>query len=360
MLAHELRNPLAPIASAAELLQHASGNAALVQKTSRVIARQVDHMSKLVEDLVDVSRVTRGHIALRNENVCINDVLQEAIEQTRPLVETKGQVFVADLAGADYIVNGDKTRLIQIFANILNNAAKYTPNGGTIALRMAASAERLQVTVEDSGAGITMTLLPHIFELFTQGERLPDRAQGGLGLGLSLVKRLVELHGGTVSAESAGKGLGSTFTVDLPRALTEPAADIVEPDAVRHPTEHSLLVVDDNVDAAQTLAMLLESEGYKVAVAHTAKEALEAGQRLSPTVLFLDIGLPDMDGHMLAREMREMTATRNSCLVALTGYGQPEDRQKAKDAGFNEFMVKPASLAGMLSVIAEATEAANR
>lgn len=360
MLAHELRNPLAPIASAAELLQHASGNAALVQKTSRVIARQVDHMSKLVEDLVDVSRVTRGHIALRNENLRINDVLQEAIEQTRPLVETKGQVFVADTAGADYIVYGDKTRLIQIFANILNNAAKYTPNGGAIALRLAANAERVQVTVQDSGAGITTTLLPHIFELFTQGERLPDRAQGGLGLGLSLVKRLVELHGGTVSAASAGKGLGSTFTVDLPRARTEPVADIVEPDVVRRPMEHSLLVVDDNVDAAQTLAMLLESEGYKVAVAHTAKEALEAGQRLSPTVLFVDIGLPDMDGHMLAREMREMAATSNSCLVALTGYGQPEDRQKAKDAGFDEFMVKPASLAGMLSVIAEATEAANR
>ena len=354
MLAHELRNPLAPIATGAELLKHASGNAAQVQETSRVIARQVDHMSKLVEDLVDVSRVTRGHIALRNENLRINDVLNEAIEQTRPLVETKGQVFVADLSGADYIVNGDKTRLIQIFANILNNAAKYTPDGGNIALRLTADADRVQVTVEDSGAGITTTLLPHIFELFTQGERLPDRAQGGLGLGLSLVKRLVELHGGTVSAESAGKGLGSKFTVDFPRTLTEPAADIVEPGASRRATEHSVLVVDDNVDAAQTLAMLLESEGLKVAVAHTAREALEVGRRLSPTVLFLDIGLPDMDGHMLAREMREMAATRNSCLVALTGYGQPEDRQKAKDAGFDEFMVKPASLSGMLSVISEA------
>ncbi|WLI89084.1 PAS domain-containing protein [Massilia sp. R2A-15] len=360
MLAHELRNPLAPIATGAELLKHAAGNEALVQKTSRVIARQVDHMSKLVEDLVDVSRVTRGHIALRHENLRITDILREAIEQTRPLVETRRQVFSADLPGADYFVNGDKTRLIQIFANILNNAAKYTPDGGNIALRLGANADRLVVTVEDSGAGITATLLPHIFELFTQGERLPDRAQGGLGLGLSLVKRLVELHGGTVAAESAGRGQGSTFTVSLPRALLAPAADIAEPGAVRASKDHSLLVVDDNVDAAQTLAMLLESEGFKVAVAHTAKEALEAGRRLSPTVLFLDIGLPDMDGHMLAREMRGMAATRNSRLVALTGYGQPEDRQKAKDAGFDEFMVKPASLSGMLSVIAEATEAANR
>lgn len=360
MLAHELRNPLAPIATAAELLKHASGNAALVQKTSRVIARQVDHMSKLVEDLVDVSRVTRGHIALRHEHLRINDILHEAIEQTCPLVETKAQVFEADLSGGGYFVHGDKTRLIQIFANILNNAAKYTPAGGHIALRLAASADRLQVTVEDSGAGITATLLPHIFELFTQGERLPDRAQGGLGLGLSLVKRLVELHGGTVSAESAGKGRGSLFTVDLPRALVEPPSPVVESSAVRHSSEHSLLVVDDNVDAAQTMAMLLESEGYKVGVAHTAKEALEAGRRLAPTVLFVDIGLPDMDGHQLAREMRAMAATRNSRLVALTGYGQPEDRQKAKDAGFDEFMVKPASLSGMLSVIAAATDAADR
>lgn len=218
MLAHELRNPLAPIATAAELLERAPGNAGLVQKTSRVIARQVDHMSKLVEDLVDVSRVTRGHIALRSDMLDVRQVLHDAIEQTAPLIERKGQVLAASLPDTEYLVNGDKTRLIQIFSNILNNAAKYTPEGGRITLQLGASGSRIQIRIEDGGMGISKALLPHVFDLFTQGERLPDRAQGGLGLGLSLVKSLVELHGGTVAAHSDGPGMGSTFTVELPGA----------------------------------------------------------------------------------------------------------------------------------------------
>jgi PAS domain S-box-containing protein len=354
MLAHELRNPLAPINAAAELLSLTHLDETRVKRTASIISRQVGHMTKLVDDLLDVSRVTRGLVTMRADVLDMNELVTEAVEQVQAQIQAKHHRLVVHGADAPCQVRGDRTRLIQVISNLLNNATRYTPANGTITVRLKAMDERVEVSVADNGIGLAPALAPHIFELFTQGERSSDRGQGGLGLGLALVKSLVALHAGTVSVASEGVGKGSEFVIALPRitdgARAKPAAG--GPDAagpIR--TGLSLMVVDDNEDAAQMLSMLLETVGHQVTVSHDARDALVAARKTAPAVLFLDIGLPGMDGYELARHLREMHETANALLVAVTGYGQPEDRARALRAGFDHHLVKPVKLAEVLALI---------
>lgn len=357
MLAHELRNPLAPIATASALLKISPQNEAIVRKSSEVITRQVNHMTELVDDLLDVSRVTRGLVTLQLETLSLCSVLEVAVEQVRPLVKAKEHKLVVQPPEVDLLVTGDRTRLIQVFSNILNNAAKYTPQYGRIALRVVAVKEQVEVVIEDNGIGIAPSLLPDIFTLFTQAERSPDRAQGGLGLGLALVKSLVEMQGGRVDAQSSGLNQGSCFTVWLPRVSSDSLLSDLTTENCPEPgtTRTTVLVVDDNKDAAENLQLLLKALGHDVFVAHSAEDALKLAREASPTVLFLDIGLSGMDGYELARRLRAHPATEHSTFIALTGYGQANDRQNASDAGFDRFLMKPV----MLNEVLDSMSAAN-
>jgi signal transduction histidine kinase/CheY-like chemotaxis protein len=351
MLAHELRNPLAPIATAAALLRLGALDEARVRKTSEVITRQVNHMTELVDDLLDVSRVTRGLVTLQEETLSIGMVLADSVEQVRSLLDMKRQHFTVQIPEEQYFVRGDRTRLIQVFSNILNNAAKYTQQNGNVVLKVIGDTENVEVIVEDNGIGIAPALLPHVFDLFTQGERSPDRSQGGLGLGLALVKSLLALHRGRIRAYSDGTGEGSRFTVWLPRVMTtDLPSEHHEESAFPSATMTQVLIVDDNKDAAETLQLLLEAVGHQVLIAHNAHDALLIARQTSPAVLFLDIGLPDLDGYELACRLRALPETTRSSLVAVTGYGQPEDRERATKAGFDHHLVKPAKLAEVLSL----------
>ncbi|WEF31421.1 hybrid sensor histidine kinase/response regulator [Pseudoduganella chitinolytica] len=358
MLAHELRNPLAPISTAAELLRRGVLDDARVRQTSAVIARQVEHMTKLVDDLLDVSRVTRGLVALREETLDFNAIAAEAVEQAGALVEARQHRLTVSLPDEAPHVLGDRTRLIQVLSNILNNAARYTPSGGRIALTVARQGREVVATVSDDGIGIPAALLPHVFDLFTQAERSPDRSQGGLGLGLALVKSLVELHGGRVSASSGGAGQGSRFEVALPTVATPDARAPAAPrDTAAHDGgQRRLMIVDDNADAAHTLALLLDAAGYAVTVCGGAAEALELAPQQAPALLFVDIGLPGMDGYQLVQRLRTLPQAAQACIVALTGYGQPEDRARALEAGFDEHLVKPVQAKAIYEVLDRVAE----
>ena len=353
MLAHELRNPLAPITTAAHLLKLGRLDAEGVRNASEIIARQAEHMTDLVNDLLDVSRVTRGLVTLDKEVLDVNAVVSGAVEQVRPLIESKRHALTMQLSSEPAHVLGDRTRLVQVLSNILNNAAKYTPPDGRIALRVAAHGDRVTVTVTDNGIGIEPDVLPYIFELFTQAERTPDRSQGGLGIGLALVKSLVTLHGGMVDARAA-PGPGSEFEICLPR-LDAPSGgaagqEASASDAGQQPLR--VLVVDDNQDAAQMLATVLEVQGHAVSVEYDGHGALQHARRERPDVMLLDIGLPDTDGYALARQLRALPELRDTVLVALTGYGQPEDRRQAREAGFDHHLVKPADLGRVSEILA--------
>jgi PAS domain S-box-containing protein len=361
MLAHELRNPLAPISAAADLLRIGRLDEARVRQSSAIIGRQVRHMTSLVDDLLDVSRVTRGLVTLARAPVAARTIVDEAIEQVRPMFEARRQHLAVDIADPDATVLGDKARLVQVLANLLNNAAKYTPEGRRIdvAAFVDAARGRLLLTVRDEGIGMEPELTGHVFDLFTQAQRSVDRAQGGLGLGLALVKNLVELHGGTAACTSPGLGQGSTFEVALP--LMEAAAPQASPATEartagtvaggRRPLR--VLVVDDNVDAAATLGMLLEACGYLVDVEHDSHRALDHARQQRPDVALLDIGLPDMDGNELARRLRADAQTGAIVLVAVTGYGQEQDRRAAFEAGFDHHLVKPVDMDELAALLAE-------
>lgn len=353
MLAHELRNPLAPITTAAQLLQRGGMDAPGIQRASDIIARQAQHMTSLVNDLLDVSRVTRGLVTITKEALEMREVVREAVEQVRPLVDARRHTLQCEIAPGAMRVEGDRTRLIQVVSNILNNAAKYTTPGGKLLLTARIDAGCVRVAVCDNGQGIDPPILPYIFDLFIQAERTPDRSQGGLGLGLALVKSLAVLHGGRVEAHSEGLGKGSEFVVFLPCLAEAPAAGAPRSESPSRGTRGlKVLVVDDNVDAAQMLATLLEMNGYEVAVAYDGRSALATAVQAPPDVALLDIGLPDIDGHELARRLRAMPQTTQAMLVALTGYGQAEDRQRARNAGFDHHMAKPADLAKLLELLA--------
>jgi PAS domain S-box-containing protein len=356
MLAHELRNPLAPIMTAAQLLRMGRMDNKSVANASEIIVRQAAHMTDLVNDLLDVSRVTRGLVTLEKDELDLNVIVAAAVEQVRPLIDARRHSLTLQLSGQPAHVIGDRTRLVQVISNILNNAAKYTAPGGSVMLAVTVDEGRVFVTVRDNGVGIAPEVLPYIFDLFTQAERTPDRSQGGLGIGLALVKSLIALHGGTVQVKSAGLGQGSEFSLCLPR-VAAPAPEHGAPGkrAAGQDANHlRVMVVDDNVDAAQMLAALLEVQGHAVSVEYDAGGALERARRERPEVLLLDIGLPDMDGFELARRLRAQPESAGATLVALTGYGQHQDREEAHQAGFDHYLVKPADLGQVNEVLAEA------
>lgn len=359
MLAHELRNPLAPIGAAAELLQIIKLDENRVRHTSQVIGRQVRHMTSLVDDLLDVSRLTRGLVELDKASLDIRNVVADAVEQVTPLIQSRRHHLALHLPPETTRVIGDKKRLIQVIANILNNAAKYTQEGGNVVLSVDAQAEHVIIDVTDNGIGMEPELVVRAFDLFAQAQRTPDRSSGGLGLGLALVKSLTQLHGGTVSCKSAGLGRGSTFTVCLPREI-EYASDASHQniDGRAHKGSASLriLIVDDNADAASMLALVLEASGHQVMVEHSSYKALERAKEYAPQVCLLDIGLPEMDGIELAKRLRAEPETAHAMLVAVTGYGQAEDRKRTQAAGFNHHLVKPADITQLMTIIAKASK----
>ncbi len=343
MLAHELRNPLAPISAAAHLLKMPGIDGKRLQQSSDVITRQVKHMTELVDDLLDVSRVTRGLVTLSKKSVDIKRVVASAVEQARPAIEARRHALIQRLGAADAFVHADQTRLIQVVVNLLTNAAKYTPQHGEIVLTVLGTASEVEIRVSDNGCGIEPSLLPHVFDLFTQGERTPDRAQGGLGLGLALVKSMVAMHGGRAEASSDGPGRGSSFSLFFP-ALHNAAPEL-DPEGVALPAAPArslrLFLVDDNLDAAESLASLLQEAGHQVRVMEDSASTLLHTASGGADVFILDIGLPDMDGYELARRLRAQAQTANAVLIALTGYGQAHDRVLAKAAGFDHHFVKP-------------------
>ena len=347
MLAHELRNPLAPISSAAAMLSLAYAHEPRVRQIAAIVARQAAHMSRLVDELLDVSRVTHGLVTVQRELVDLRPLASEAAEQTRPLAEARAQLIRVTQPAQPVWVRCDRIRLVQVLTNLLNNSVKYSPPGESIALSLSTESGMAVLSVRDQGAGIGAELLPQVFDLFIQGKRTLDRAGGGLGLGLPLVRKLVELHGGSVSAASAGEGRGSTFTVRLPLDVetrpgpAEPAAAGAAPP--RRPLR--LLVVDDNVDAADSLAMLLDVDGHHAQVAYSGSVALELAAAARFDALLLDIGMPEMDGYELARRLR--AAGVPGQLVAVTGYGQDQDRALTREAGFDAHLIKPIDRAAL-------------
>jgi signal transduction histidine kinase len=354
MLAHELRNPLAPIRAASDLLRIPTLDRDKVRQTSEIISRQVGHMTGLIDDLLDLSRVSRGLVKLDETLLDAGQIVSAAVEQVRPLVDARKHRLTIQTPHEPAFVYGDQKRLVQIVANMLNNAAKYTPEGGDIVLAMHVDEGSVSYSVSDNGIGIAPHMLGHVFDMFAQAERSSDRAQGGLGIGLALVKNLVTLHGGMVAASSDGIGKGSCFVVTLPRAA-EPAgssAPGLHGAAPASAPGRRLLVVDDNEDAGHMLGLYLESAGYQVTVVQSAQAALAAASTETPDACLLDIGLPDMDGNELARRLRQLPATKSATLVAITGYGQDADRARTAAAGFDHHFVKPVDMGALLEVLA--------
>ncbi|WP_306396594.1 hybrid sensor histidine kinase/response regulator [Telluria beijingensis] len=361
MLAHELRNPLAPISTAAQMLKLSGADPKRIAHASDVIGRQVRHMVELVDDLLDVSRVTRGLVELEREPVDLKSVIQNAIEQARPLIEKKGHTLSTRLGAANVTVMGDRKRLVQVMANLVNNAAKYTPDGGeiTVCADPVPDAGQVKLSVKDNGIGIETSLLPDIFELFIQAKRTPDRAQGGLGLGLALVRSMVNLHGGHVEAHSDGPGSGSCFSVVLPLGV-----DGADGGGARHEGDAALaarstlriLIVDDNRDAAESLGIVLSAVGHAVQVEDSSTAALRRVQTHGFDVCLLDIGLPDMDGYQLVGRLRAEPLVVDAAMIALSGYGQPQDMAASRQAGFTRHLVKPVDIGHLLGVLDEVAQ----
>jgi PAS domain S-box-containing protein len=355
MLAHELRNPLAPISAAAQVLRMAPGDPGKVRNFADVIGRQVNHMTSLVNDLLDVSRVTRGMVQYEKAEVDLRSVILSAAEQVHPLVDARRHALALELDadGAPVTLLGDRARLIQVFANLLANAAKYTAAGGRIAVALELRGARATVTVTDNGSGIDAALMPQVFDLFTQGARTPDRAQGGLGLGLALARTIVLAHGGRIQGHSDGPGNGSSFSVELPisAADADGAGETSDGAATAAGVPLSLMLVDDNVDAVSMLAALLAAAGHRVESFSDPRSALAAAPAAPPDAFILDIGMAGMDGYELARRLRAQPACRGALFIALTGYGQPGDRELSRQAGFDLHFVKPVDAGELLAAL---------
>jgi len=359
MLAHELRNPLAPITSAAQLLRLPEVSEGLRLKASNIISRQVRHMTELVDDLLDVSRVTRGLVKLENEILDLNKVAIAAVEQARPHIEERGHTLAVDLPPDPVPVEGDRTRLIQVLVNLLNNSAKYTPPGGRIALAVTADGVTATAAVSDNGSGIDAQLLPHVFDLFTQADRTPDRSQGGLGIGLALVKSIVRMHNGQVAAHSDGPQRGTTMTVILPLADAEVGQVIRSGEGSGEALPLRVTIVDDNLDAGHSLAVLLRAHGHTVQVHEDAVSTLD-GADGATQVFILDIGLPDMTGYELARRLRRKPEHAGAVFVALTGYGQQRDRELSQQAGFDYHLVKPVEIGKLTQILGSVEDKRSR
>jgi len=350
MLGHELRNPLAPIVTALELMKMRNPGPK-VSKEQAVIQRQVDHLVRLVDDLMDVSRITSGKVQLRIVASNLRDVMNKALEMASHLLEKKNHHLTLDVAPITWV--GDPARLAQVVANLLTNAAKYTPDGGEISLVTYHEDDKVKIRVSDNGVGISPSLMPNIFDLFVQGGRSVDRSDGGLGIGLALVSNLVQLHHGSVHAESPGEGLGSSFTISLPHKLTVVEEEVQEKQVhVPTSTRARILVVDDNRDAADSLFELLSAMGHEVRAVYDPIQALNEVQRQMPEFAILDIGLPGMDGYELAKAIRDLPGGDAIRLIALTGYGQQHDKERSHSAGFNAHMIKPIELGYLERLIA--------
>jgi signal transduction histidine kinase/CheY-like chemotaxis protein len=342
ILAHELRNPLAPIQNAVEILHHENGLRPQSQWALAAVDRQMRQMTRLIEDLVDIARISSNRLELRREHIDLSTALRAAVETSSALLQAGGQEFVVTLPAEPIYLDADQTRLTQAIANLLNNAAKYTPRGGRIWLTGERRDGAASITVRDTGAGIAPEMLSSIFEMFTRGEQSQAHSQGGLGIGLTLVKRLIELHGGVVTAQSDGRGQGSSFVMRLP--IIDQPTDA--PNGAREPARAldsslRILVVDDNHDTADSLALLLRNAGSEVRTAYDGLEALEVANEFRPDVGLLDIGLPKADGHTVARRLRMEPWGKRMRLIAITGWSSESDRARSADAGFDHHLVKP-------------------
>ncbi|TAK62151.1 PAS domain S-box protein [Methylobacter sp.] len=345
ILAHELRNPLAPIRNAVQLLKRQEGKEATDPTRTwscNVIDRQVTHMSRLLDDLLDVARIIQGKVRLEVERFELNDIVNNAVETSRPLIESRGQELVISRTNTPLWIEGDRIRLAQVISNLLNNAAKYTAKGGKITLSVMQEDSDAFIEVRDNGIGIAPDILPQIFDLFIQADRSQTHSQSGLGIGLTLVRQLVEIHGGTVTAASDGIGQGSSFTVRLPTLsmdLSATESTLTKSASSTH--KFRILVVDDYADAVESLTMLLQGEGHEVETANCGLKAIEQAQIFHPQIVLLDIGLPDLDGYEVAKRLRTLPETRDAILIALTGYGQTKDWERSQSTGFNYHLLKP-------------------
>ena len=353
MLAHELRNPLAPIRNAVQIL--VSEDPEVREKARLMIGRQVKHIVRLVDDLLEVSRITQRKVVLQPSVVKLAAVVDSAVEVARPFVDTKRQKLSVAVPADDLWIEVDAVRMSQVIGNLLHNASKFTPAGGDISLEARVAGEVLEVVVADNGEGMTADVLPKVFDLFAQADRTLERTQGGLGIGLSLVRGLVAMHGGTVHAESPGRGRGSRFTIRLPLATLRAAAPPRAASPAAKPSRaRRILLVEDNMDAAESLKLLLQQLGHEVQVVHDGLQAVDAARSFAPDVILLDIGLPGMDGYQVASALRAIPETRSARLIAVSGYGQAKDRQLSADAGFHIHLVKPVDPSRLLEAIDEA------
>jgi signal transduction histidine kinase len=352
MLAHELRNPLAPILNAVQLMRNPQLAPTQLTWAREIIERQLGHLTKLVDDLLDVSRITRGKINVNRESIELATVIARAVETVEPMLSRQRHELVVNVEPEPIYIDGDLTRLTQIVGNILSNAIKYTDAGGRIELSAGSLGEQIEIRVRDNGIGIEPALLPDVFDLFTQSSQLNGRGQTGLGIGLALARRLVEMHGGTVHANSDGQGKGSEFIVRLPRHRSAAAAPrpAAEPAPVAT-VPRRILLADDNRDALESLAQLLELGGHEIHKAGDGVQALEAANRVRPELVLLDIGMPGMDGYEVARHIRSQPWGRATTLIALTGWGQETDRMRSREAGFDSHCIKPLDLQRLYSLL---------
>ncbi|MEP7058889.1 MAG: ATP-binding protein [Caldimonas sp.] len=352
MLAHELRNPLAPIRSAAALLERVESAEPMLPLIRKVIQRQVAHMARLIDDLLDVSRVTQGKVILQRQPTAVTEFVDQAVETCRELIDARHQQLTLDMPVTPLYVDGDPVRLAQIIGNLLHNAAKYTQEGGAIALSVRRRGDAVVIRVSDNGIGILAEALPHIFELFTQNDRSLSSTEGGLGIGLTVVRSMVELHGGSVDARSGGLGQGSEFVVTLPRMehVVERAV-ATRAGAATASAQARILIIDDNADAGEILAMLLRVSGHEVEIALDGPSALKVFAQVRPQVVLCDIGLPGMDGYQIAARMREESQEPVPVMIALTGYGDAQNCDRALAAGFDHHVVKPADPEALLRLI---------
>jgi signal transduction histidine kinase len=362
MLAHELRNPLAPIRNAVHILTSAESLPPKLAWARDVIGRQADHMSRLIDDLLDVSRIVQGKVAVKPEKLQLSTLIERSVEASSPRLSAREQVLDVVLPEEPVEIDGDAVRLSQVLSNLINNACKFSPTRSHVRLEARYADAELQIAIKDEGAGIAPEFLPHMFDLFAQADQSLDRSQGGLGIGLTLVKHLVELHGGRVWAASEGLGKGAEVTIALPARIaaqpaSQPAAVAPRAAAAALPGHSRILVVDDLAASAETLMTLLEMEGFEVRVAHEGQAALSIAREFRPNVVLLDIGLPGMNGFEVAHGLRSQPESRDALLIALTGYGEAESRSRSAQAGFDFHMVKPADVNLLLSMLANPQEA---
>jgi signal transduction histidine kinase/ActR/RegA family two-component response regulator len=354
-LAHELRNPLAPLRTGLDVLKTAPGTEA-AGRAREMMDRQLGHMVRLIDDLLDISRITLGKLILKPERLTLRSVIDAAVEASRPAIDAAHHLLLVSLPDAPIWLEADRTRLAQVVGNLLNNAAKYTPRGGRLEVRARREGNDAVIEVQDSGIGIPPETISEAFQLFSQLNRTLDRAQGGLGIGLALVRKLLDAHGGTIEAKSEGLGRGCTFTVRVPALPEAPVATSARPgEAPTLQQAQRVLVVDDNYDAADSLSMLLEALGHQTRTAHSGPEAVVAAEEFLPDLIFLDIGLPGLSGYEVARRLRKRAEIASAMLVALTGWGKEEDRRKALEAGFDVHLTKPVDLKAIETVLAKST-----